>query len=81
MSTLTLTELTGLLRSCAGSPEDVNLDGDILDRTFADLGYDSLALLEVFGQVKQRYGISLPDEAAQASGTPRQFLDLVDSLS
>ncbi len=69
MSTLTMTDLTKLLRACAGDAEH------------ADLGYDSLALLELSGQIKQRYGVALPDDAARVTATPRQFLALVNSLS
>jgi len=81
MSTLTMTDLTELLRACAGDAEHADLDGDVLDETFADLGYDSLALLELSGQIKQRYGVALPDDAARVTATPRQFLALVNSLS
>ena len=80
MSTLTVTELAQLLRACAGSAEHVDLDDGIVDETFEDLGYDSLALLEVCGQVQQRYGVALPDDAARVTLTPRQFIALVDSL-
>ncbi|MEW1956726.1 acyl carrier protein [Kineococcus sp. NPDC059986] len=75
--TLTLTDLTALLRECAGEEEGVDLDGDVLDVDFADLGYDSLALLQVISRIKRDFGVSVPDDAAATADTPRALLDLV----
>ncbi|WP_445282396.1 acyl carrier protein [Streptomyces sp. DSM 118148] len=82
MAEMTLEQLTGLLRECAGEEEGVDLDGDVLDRAFTDLGYDSLAMLQVIGRIEQDYGLTLPDEVVAEATTPRQFLARVnDGLS
>lgn len=78
MAPMTLEELTGLLRECAGEQEDVDLDGDVLDMELADLGYDSLALLQTIGRIERDYGVELPDTVTEAS-TPRLLLEFVNS--
>ncbi|MFE7274725.1 acyl carrier protein [Streptomyces sp. NPDC057623] len=75
---LTLTDLTRILRESAGADESVNLDGDILDTPFAELGYDSLALLEAASQIEREVGITLSEDALGEAETPRQFLNLVN---
>jgi act minimal PKS acyl carrier protein len=76
---LTLTDLTRIMRESAGEDENVNLDGDILDVSFSDLGYDSLALLETAGRIEREFGIRLGDDTVGEAETPRQFLDLVNA--
>ncbi|WP_131786675.1 acyl carrier protein [Protofrankia symbiont of Coriaria ruscifolia] len=76
---LTRIRLVDVLRESAGDVEDVDLDGDILDVPFTDLGYDSIALLEVSGHIERDYGISLGDDAVQEATTIRAFLDLVNA--
>ncbi|MDK0524598.1 acyl carrier protein [Streptomyces sp. ML-6] len=78
MDRLELTELTALLRSCAGEGEGVDLDGDVLDTLFLDLGYDSLALLQVTGIIERDYEVMLDEEVLEDAETPRQYLDLVN---
>ncbi|MBT2510559.1 acyl carrier protein [Streptomyces sp. ISL-98] len=75
---LTLTDLTRILREAAGEDESVDLDGDILDTPFAELGYDSLALLEVAGRIERELGAKLSDDAVGEAETPRQFLKLAN---
>ncbi|MFF3395022.1 acyl carrier protein [Streptomyces sp. NPDC002669] len=78
MDRLELTELTVLLRTCAGEGEGVDLDGDVLDTLFLDLGYDSLALLQVTGIIERDYEVLLDEEVLEDAETPRQYLDLVN---
>ncbi|MGC0380114.1 acyl carrier protein [Streptomyces sp. SAI-129] len=78
-STVTLTDLTRMLRESAGEEEGVDLDGDVLDVSFDELGYDSLAMLQVIGQVQREYGIRLPDETVADAGTPRALLALINT--
>ncbi|MDV6286809.1 acyl carrier protein [Rhodococcus jostii] len=67
-------ELKDILREAAGEDESVDLDGDVLDTDFADLGYDSLALLEAASIITRRYGIKLSDDELENITTPRQLL-------
>ncbi|MFJ1902124.1 MULTISPECIES: acyl carrier protein [unclassified Streptomyces] len=78
MDRLELTELTALLRACAGEGEGIDLDGDVLDTLFLDLGYDSLALLQATGVIERDYDVLLDEEALDDAETPRQYLALVN---
>jgi act minimal PKS acyl carrier protein len=75
---LTLDDLKRILLEGAGADEGVDLNGDILDSTFEELGYDSLALLETAGRIAREYHIALDDDAAIAAATPRALLDLAN---
>ncbi|MGK5691825.1 acyl carrier protein [Streptomyces sp. URMC 128] len=79
MSELTLTELTTILRECAGEDENAGLrGGDVLDTTFTDLGYDSLAMLETAARIQIVYGVVLADDVVVEASTPRELLSLVN---
>lgn len=80
MAHFTLTDLTRLLRECAGEDEDVDLDGDILDLSFEDLGYDSLALFNTVSRIERDYGVELGDEVVVEAKSPRDLLARVDAL-
>ncbi|MGW7361662.1 acyl carrier protein [Streptomyces sp. NPDC054802] len=73
ITTMTLDDLRQILSESAGS-EAGQLDGDILDTAFTELGYDSLALLETTAVVQREYGVEVPDKVA----TPRELLDSVN---
>ncbi|MEU3983414.1 acyl carrier protein [Streptomyces sp. NPDC026672] len=76
---LSIEDFTSILRESAGEDEAVDLSGDIADVPFTELGYDSLALLEVAGRITRDYGVDLPDEDFDGAETPRAFVDLVNS--
>lgn len=78
MRELTIDDLKRIMREGAGEDEAVNLDGDVLDVPFTELGYDSLALLETASRVERELGTELSDEDVAAAETPRGFLDLVN---
>ncbi|MFD9907949.1 acyl carrier protein [Streptomyces sp. NPDC059063] len=77
MDELTLDGLREIMRHCVGTGESVNLDGDILNTAFTELGYDSLAVLEVVTQVQGRLGVSIPDEALEELETPASLIEYV----
>jgi act minimal PKS acyl carrier protein len=78
MSEMTLTELTAILRECAGEDESSTLRGDVLDAKFKDLGYDSLAMLETAARIRITYGVVLADDVVVEAGTPRELIGLVN---
>lgn len=78
MSELTLTDLTQILRECAGEDDTSTLRGDILDVGFDDLGYDSIALMETAGRIQIKYGVALADDVVVQANTPRELLLLVN---
>ncbi|MFE3718139.1 acyl carrier protein [Streptomyces cyaneofuscatus] len=73
----TLDDLRRILSEGAG--DDFDLDGDILDTTFEDLGYESLALLETGVRIGREYGIELDDATLTDIETPRQFVEAVNN--
>ncbi|MBB1244132.1 acyl carrier protein [Streptomyces durbertensis] len=76
--TVTLADLTRMLRESAGEEEGVDLDGDVIDTPFIELGYDSLALLQVIGEIQREYGITIPDDAVVDAETPGALLTLIN---
>jgi act minimal PKS acyl carrier protein len=73
---MTLAEFVDVIRACAGEPDEYDLNGDILDVSFDDLGYDSLALIEVSARLKQDHGIVVDEIPELAS--PRIALELIN---
>jgi len=76
---VTLDDLRRILREAAGAEEGVDLDGDIMDVRFEDLGYDSLALLETASRISHEFGRVLDDDVAVSATTPRELLKLVNA--
>ncbi|KOX23561.1 MULTISPECIES: acyl carrier protein [unclassified Streptomyces] len=74
---ITLQDIVRALRAAAGAGDGADLDGDVADVTFGELGYDSIAVLETIGALEREYGFSLGDEAVQEAQTPGQLLRLV----
>jgi act minimal PKS acyl carrier protein len=77
--TFTLDDLRQIMRVSVGVDEGVDLDGDIADVGFDDLGYDSLALLELAGHVKREYGLQLPEEVVVELRTPALAVALINT--
>ncbi|MFI5495824.1 acyl carrier protein [Actinoplanes sp. NPDC051859] len=81
MSTFDAIELREIMAASVGVEDDVHFDGANLDVPFSDLGFDSLALLELAGQLQRRYGVQIPDEAiTEEMSSPRAAVDYVNSL-
>ncbi|MFE6721734.1 acyl carrier protein [Streptomyces albidoflavus] len=74
----TIQDLKRILREGAGADEAVDLDGDILDRDFEALGYESLALLETGGRIEREFDIELDDEIFADHPTPRSLVEAVN---
>jgi len=68
MTEFSLDDLRRILR--AGAGDSGTLDGDIADVPFSDLGYDSLAVLELSSRVARAYHVSIPDDAVLEMRTP-----------
>ncbi|MFE2752073.1 acyl carrier protein [Actinosynnema sp. NPDC059335] len=77
--TFSIDDLKRILREGAGADETVDLDGDIAERDFEELGYESLALLETGSRIEREYGISLDEDALADARTPAALIDLVNS--
>jgi minimal PKS acyl carrier protein len=75
----TLDDLRAILRDAAG--DDEGLDGDIAGSSFSDLGFDSLALLEVSARIARVRQVSVPDGALHGDSTPGGTVRLVNELA
>ncbi|POX42860.1 actinorhodin polyketide synthase [Streptomyces sp. Ru73] len=80
MQQLDIAALVTLLRDSSGDSETNELSGDVLDVPFGELGYDSLALLQVTGVIERDAGVTLDDEALDEAETPRQYLEVVNRV-
>jgi act minimal PKS acyl carrier protein len=76
---LTLDDLRTILRTSGGVEEGVDLDGDIIDATFEELGYDSLALLEASTNIERTFGVRLDDPTFRDTATPKALMAVVNS--
>ena len=82
MAIFTQADLVRFIRQAAGEDDGLDLDGDIADSTFSDMGYDSVAMVEVTLLVERELGISLPEDEDKTgkAGTPKKFVELVNEL-
>ncbi|MCO6008426.1 acyl carrier protein [Actinoallomurus purpureus] len=78
MGQFTVTDLVRTMRAAAGEDDSIDLDGDILDLEFDELGYDSLAMMETASAVEREFGVELPEEDTAELTTPRAFVDFVN---
>ncbi|MET7486108.1 acyl carrier protein [Streptomyces sp. NPDC005538] len=71
-------DLKRILLEGAGTDDAAMLQGDILDVSFDDLGYDSLARLETGLRIDREFGVELDDAVLTDSETPRQLVTAVN---
>lgn len=76
MTTFTTLELKKIMLSIADEG-GVELAGDFLNASFPDLGFDSLAVLEIVTHVQQDYHLAIPDDAVDELTTPQDVVDYV----
>ncbi|MEQ4723353.1 acyl carrier protein [Nonomuraea sp. B19D2] len=74
----TVEDLKVTMIECAGAAENVNLGDDISEVPFVDLGYDSLAVLEVTAKLQNHLGVVIPDDVVEQLPTPRALADYVN---
>ncbi|MEU2182064.1 acyl carrier protein [Streptomyces thermolilacinus] len=74
-----LEDLTAVLRECAGESENAGLSTAALDVSFADLGYDSVAVLETTARIERDHGVVLDEESVFEAETLGQYLALVNA--
>jgi act minimal PKS acyl carrier protein len=79
MMRFALADLARLLVACAGGDHPVDLDGSDADEPFTELGYDSLALLDLAGRVQREYGVAIPDDALGQMPTPRAAVAYINA--
>lgn len=78
MKDFDLDDLRELMRLSAGVDDEIDIQGDIVDTTFTNMNYDSLAVLELASRIERDWGVTVPDEVAADLKTPREVLDYVN---
>jgi act minimal PKS acyl carrier protein len=78
MSAFTPEDLKTIMLRTADEDTASDLDGDFLGRPFADLDFDSLAVLEIATSIQERYHLVIPDQAIAEMTTPRDVVDYVN---
>jgi minimal PKS acyl carrier protein len=72
-----LDDLRNLMRAYAGIDESVDMNGNIGGHTFEELGYDSLAVLEMTAKIQNTLSVVITDNTAQELTTPQLLVDYV----
>jgi act minimal PKS acyl carrier protein len=78
MEEFTLEDLRRTLRECAGEDEQVTPRGDLLDRSFEELGYDSIALMTTTSKIELELDVRLPEGEVEFTDTLRDYLAFVN---
>lgn len=79
MSGITFDELKAIMSRCTGDTDSGQLRADDLTTPFTEIGYDSLAVLEIASQLQREYGMQIPDEAIEEMSSPQAVLDYVNA--
>ena len=75
----TMDDLVEIMLTSIGLDDGVDLEGEHAEEQFTEIGYDSLALLELAAQIQHRFGVHIPDEAAlDKMRTPREAVEYVN---
>lgn len=75
---MTRPELFDLFRKMATEIAEKDFSKVSEDAAIANLGLDSLNLLELVGSMERELGVQIPDEQLVGIQTVRQLLDLVE---
>ncbi len=75
---MTRPELIDVFKEMAGEIAEKDFSGVSEDAKIAELGIDSLGMLELVGEMERRLGVQVPDEQLVGIQTVRQLLDLVE---
>ena len=72
------TKLLEMFRNVAAEVAEKDFSRLQEDSVIADLGVDSLAMLEITGEMERELQIQVPDDELVGIQTVRQLLDLVE---
>lgn len=78
MKRFTLGDLQRTLAECAGEGAQAGRNGNPLDHTFEELGYDSLALMAATSKIERELNVSLPEDEVDFTTTLRDYLEFVN---
>jgi acyl carrier protein len=74
-------ELISLFKRAAWEIDQREFDDIDPGTKIADLGIDSVALLEIFGEIEDELGVHLPDDKLANVNTLRDLTSLITSCS
>lgn len=76
----TLDDLSAVLHTDTGLDDAEAVTAANAGRPFDELGYDSLAVLELVSQLRRHHGVHVPDEALSEIPTPLSAVEYVNRL-
>ena len=71
-------QLIDMFQKTASEVAEKEFTGLTEDTVIADMGVDSLAMLEVVGEMERELSISIPDDSLVGIETVAQLLDVVE---
>lgn len=74
---MTFDDLKAVMSRCTGDVEELTPEN--LGAAFTDIGYDSLAVLEIASQIQREYRLQIPDEAIEGMNSPQDVIDYVNA--
>ncbi len=72
-----LNDFKRIVGDAAGLHLALDIDGSSLDVPLTELGFDSIAMLEVAMLLQEEIGVTVPDELLVRLRTPREVIDYV----
>lgn len=72
-------DLTVIMRQCAGFDHALDLDTSVLDTSYEQMGFDSLAVLEIQAEIERQLGVKLMADM-EISSTPATTISCVNGL-
>lgn len=79
MSSISFVDLKAIMSRCIGGLDGKELTEADLTTPFIDIGFDSLAVLEIASQLQREYGLQIPDEAIEEMDSPKAVIDYVNA--
>jgi act minimal PKS acyl carrier protein len=79
MPQFTVRDLQDIMRECAGEDESAQPLEQAADETFANLGYDSIALLETQSRINRDYGVEISEDDLADLATPREMVEFLNT--
>lgn len=76
---MTRDDLIGTFQRMAAEIAEKDFSHVVEDAKIAELGIDSLGMLELVGRLEQELDVQIPDERLVGIQTVRQLLDLVQA--
>lgn len=78
MTIFTLDELCTIMGQAGG--DRLPAGEDVAAVPYPDLGFDSLALLEILTRVERSLGVRIPEDTVLRTHTPGETVDAVNAL-